>query len=242
MAFMAGESGLKNFRVLKNLGGNILEVRPYQNKDHSGYEVIYNEGDKCLHDPSQNYQTTIKYQCDDPDYKNDANNFPQVVTEENYKGVKQCAFNLIWKSRMACSICTTDQVVIKKGICNENSIADVHVTRKPDQHCVLDFAPSSQIGYEKDPFAGIYFIEGRAYVSKKSYQENCSILEDVQGHPILNIVLQIVVAVFIVLVICLAIIYCKYRKVSKKYLALTTIDNSETEINRPKTTHAGDEE
>ena len=79
-------------------------------------------------------------------------------------------------------------------------------------------------------------------MSKKSYQESCNILKDVQGHPILSLVLQVVVAVFIVLVICLAIIYCKYRKVSKKYLALTTIDNSETDLNKTKTNQAGDEE
>lgn len=55
---------LNNFRMLKNLGSRILDVRPFQNKDHSGYQVIYNEGDDCIADPGRQYQSHVKYQCD----------------------------------------------------------------------------------------------------------------------------------------------------------------------------------
>ena len=55
---------LNNFRTLKNLGSRILDVRPFQNKDHSGYQVIYNEGDDCIADPGRQYQSHVKYQCD----------------------------------------------------------------------------------------------------------------------------------------------------------------------------------
>lgn len=71
---------------------------------------------------------------------------------------------------------------------------------------------------------------------------NCNIIDDVKGHPILSLVLQIVFGVFIFLLLCLAITCCKYRKVSKKYLALTTNEDAGTELNKPKTAKAGDEE
>ena len=73
----------KNYRELKNLGSRILDVRPYHNDDRTGYQVLYNEGDACLSDPSRKYQSHVKYQCD-PEYKETPNDFPQMVVAEHF--------------------------------------------------------------------------------------------------------------------------------------------------------------
>lgn len=50
--------------MLKNLGSTLLDVRPYETKGLSGYEVIYHEGDQCLADPGRSYESHVRYQCD----------------------------------------------------------------------------------------------------------------------------------------------------------------------------------
>lgn len=114
---------IKNFKVLKNLGSRILDVRPYYIKGRAGFQVLYNEGDPCLSDPMRNYQSHVKYQCA-PDSHTDIQDYPMLVnSSENYQGANECVFDFIWKSRFACSPCTRDQVILHSSRCDENGFA-----------------------------------------------------------------------------------------------------------------------
>ena len=98
----------QHYRELKNLGSRILDVRPFEAEERTGYQVIYNEGDPCMVDPSRNYQTHVKYQCD-PDYSDGPTDFPQMVVAEHFQSTEtQCIFDFIWHSRFACPPCTSE--------------------------------------------------------------------------------------------------------------------------------------
>ena len=125
-------------------------MRPYHNKDRSGFQIIYNEGDPCLADPLRNYQSHVKYQCD-PDGHSNMFDFPQLVTaQDDFDANKQCIFDFVWNSRFACSPCTREQVTLHKGMCDENGVAQVSVQRNPGEFCVLDFPPESYLKYHPD--------------------------------------------------------------------------------------------
>lgn len=135
----------KNFRELKNLGSRILDVRPFHNDERTGYQIIYNEGDACLSDPSRKYQSHVKYQCD-PEYKDNPNDFPQMVVAQSFQSTStQCIFDFVWHSRFACSPCTIDQVNLHQTFCDGNGNAKVHVTRKEGERCVIGHTPQSFI-------------------------------------------------------------------------------------------------
>ena len=76
---------MKNFRVLKNLGSQINDVRPYLEDDRSGYLVIYTEGDECLSDPSSRYTSKVRYQCN-PEGNSSINDFPRMIEVNDYAG------------------------------------------------------------------------------------------------------------------------------------------------------------
>ena len=88
---------MKNFRVLKNLGSRIFDVRPYLEEDRTGYLVIYDEGDQCLSDPSKRYMSKVRYQCN-PEGNTSLNDFPKMIEVEDYAGSGQCSFDFIWSS------------------------------------------------------------------------------------------------------------------------------------------------
>lgn len=76
-------SQLKNFRVLKNLGSRILDVKPYVDSERAGYQVIYSDGDDCLDGSGRRYQSHVKYECD-PEGDKRLNDFPKLITYGDY--------------------------------------------------------------------------------------------------------------------------------------------------------------
>ena len=145
-----------NYRELKNLGSRILDVRPFHSEERTGYQVIYNEGDPCPSDPGRKYQTHVKYQCD-PDYKDNPNDFPQMVVADDYQSTAtQCIFDFIWHSRFACPPCKSDQVKIHKSFCDANGVSKWHVTRNEGERCVIGHTPNSWLkqfpDFKKDEF------------------------------------------------------------------------------------------
>ena len=63
----------------------------------------------------------------------------------------------------------------------------VHVERKPNEQCVLDFTPITFEGnsedfksnYMKDPTAGVYGYKDRKYISKRLFERSCSMIDDI---------------------------------------------------------------
>ncbi len=51
-------------------------------------------------------------------------------------------------------------------------------------------------------------------------------IEDIQNHPFLNFLSQVIGAVFAVLICCLLLTCCKYQKVSAQYEQIKQVDSS----------------
>jgi len=108
----------------------------------------------------------------------------------------------------------------------------VHVERKPDEYCALDSVPESFADgeYMKDEFKGVYKHKDHQYVSKRSFKRHCSIVDDITAHPILAFIMQVLAAVFAILMLCLVFTCCKYRSVSTSYESLKQRDTADSTI------------
>ena len=97
----------------------------------------------------------------------------------------------------------------------------MHVTRKAGERCVIGHTPQSYLEanpkYKEDEFAGPFQHGGNWYMTKTSFSKKCSLKDDIVAHPILNFVSQVLGAIFAVLVCCLAMTCCQYKKVSNQY-------------------------
>jgi len=111
-----------------------------------------------------------------------------------------------------------DQVHLHQTFCNADGNAKVHVTRKEGERCVIGHTPQSFLTkypeYKDDEFQGAFRLEGVEYVTKTVFSKKCSLKDDIVAHPILNFVSQVLGGVFTVLVFCLALTCCQYKKVS----------------------------
>ena len=93
----------------------------------------------------------------DPDFKDNPNDFPQMVVADDYQGTAtQCIFDFIWHSRFACPPCKSDQVKIHKSFCDANGVSKWHVTRNEGERCVIGHTPNSWLktfpDFKKDEF------------------------------------------------------------------------------------------
>ena len=152
-----------------------------------------------------------------------------------YQGINQCKFFFIWRSPFACSVCQLDQVILHQGFCGQDGTATVHVEKKPDAQCMLDFIPDSfnteARSYLENDMKGVYsYNKERKYVSKRSFKRNCTMVKDIQSHPILNFIMQLLSVIFSILLLCLLVTCCKYRRVQSRYQELAQRDSSTSEI------------
>ena len=128
-----------------------------------------------------------------------------------------------------------------EGMCNaQNGEAQVHVTRKEGEQCVIDFIPDSYLAnfsqsgmFKMDEkklksldSSAIISHGGHKYVTKSIFKRKCKMIEDIQNHPFLNFLSQVIGAVFAVLICCLLLTCCKYKKVSAQYEQIKQVDSS----------------
>ena len=59
--------------------------------------------------------------------------------------------------------------------------------------------------------------EGNMYTTKTSFSMKCDLQSDIMAHPVLNFMAQVLGVVFAVLLCCLALTCCKYKKVANQY-------------------------
>ena len=52
---ISGDRKQYDYRMLKNLGSRILDVKAYETEEHAGFIVTYNEGDQCIGEPGRRY-------------------------------------------------------------------------------------------------------------------------------------------------------------------------------------------
>lgn len=216
--------------MLKNLGSRILDVKPYDTKDRTGYIVTYNEGDQCYSEPGRRYQSNVNYECD-PDGNSSLNDFPQLVhtgTAKPYFGIGQCIFDFVWRSKFACPVCRLDQVDVHQQFCGADNTASVHAKRKPGEQCTIDFMPEAfnEKHFHEDPYMGIYSHNFNVYVGKEHFKRKCNVLKDAVSHPFLQVILDILAVTFTVLLLCLIFTCQKYRNVSSMYDQLRQSDSA----------------
>ncbi len=75
-------------------------------------------------------------------------------------------------------------------------------------------------------YSAIIAHGGHKYVTKSSFKRKCKMIEDIQNHPFLNFLSQVIGAVFAVLICCLLLTCCKYQKVSAQYEQIKQVDSS----------------
>lgn len=196
----------RRYRVLKNLGSRVLNVKPYQSKSQSGFYVNYTEGDQCMADPSRRYHSYINYECD-PDGHSKLVDYPAVLHSKD-----ECNFEFVWRSRFACSICHVEQVVLHEEFCGKDGTSRVHVERKQGAQCVLDFVPQTleDDGYLDHEFSGVYERKGIKYVSKHSFMRKCSVLSDISDHSFLNFIRDCLAVTFTIVILGIVCTYGKY--------------------------------
>ena len=80
---------------------------------------------------------------------------------------------------------------------------------------MLDFVPEKFLkeGYRENEMAGAYKLKTHKYVSKPNFKVHCSVMDSIKAHPFLNFFMQVLTAVFAVLMFCLLLTCCKYRSV-----------------------------
>ena len=145
-----------------------------------------------------------------------------MVVAESFQGTaKQCIFDFIWHSRFACPPCKSDQVKIHKSFCDANNVSKVHVTRNEGERCVIGHTPKSWLkqfpDFKTNEFEGFVVHEGNLYATKTSFSMKCNLQSDIMAHPVLNFMAQILGIVFAVMLCCLALTCCKYKKVANQY-------------------------
>ena len=99
--------------------------------------MTYGGGNACNAALGQSYQSVVKYVCD----KRVEFGRPQLVEWPGMHGKKDfegsqwsCTFVFEWRSRLACSQCTVDQVEQIQGAC-DGEYRKVQTVPKPNQVC-----------------------------------------------------------------------------------------------------------
>ena len=130
-------------------------------------------------------------------------------------------------------------------MCGAEGFSGVSATRKAGEHCVIDHPPESYLkhkpDYKTDWYAGVYMRGGKKYVSKPYFLKKCNIANDILAHPVLNFLSQCLALIFAVLLFCLLLTCCQYKRVSNQYEAIKNVESADSRI-VDRNAKTGDEE
>lgn len=101
---------------------------------------------------------------------------------------------------------------------------------------MIDFVPASYLeqftDFFENKFSGIYTYGdlGNRYVGKTNFLKRCNLIDDIKAHPFLSFVAQVLAIVFAVLLLCLLLTCCRFKRVSEQYEVLRQKDVSTSQI------------
>ena len=103
-------------------------------------------------------------------------------------------------------------------MCSSDGLLNVQATRKPGEHCVIDFPPEALLEvspyFWEDELMGVYKHRDNSYVSKESFKRPCSLTSDLNSNSVLAFLSQLVGIIFAITLFCLILTFCQYKKVS----------------------------
>ena len=164
-------------KQIYSLGKKIDSVKLENFKQETGILIHYSEGDKCLYDSNENFNSYILFECDK---KIQGFSFPKIISFDSQK----CSIYFVINSPYFCKICVSSQLTYSNGKCNKGIKAKIY---HEEQNCIIDYTNiEEKINYtynaiDMDNFEQILLYNNSDILSvylDKKYNRNEDILNN----------------------------------------------------------------
>lgn len=128
-----------------------------------------------------------------------------------------CSFEIVWHTRQACPVCKkTDLILYNEGKCDESTNTKIMSYRlKNETKCLW---MTNETRALKDNFSSELTVEQRSqYVLNRTEIVDCSIHEELMQSGLIIFVLKVISACFALLICCLLVLCCRYRRLQTEY-------------------------
>lgn len=207
---------LRSIKVKKNLGSLIQSIG---NFSLAGYTVNFHEGDICDPDSKQRYSSEMRYVCSDA---SEELGWPEYIGN----GGGKCHYIFQWRSKWACSQCTTKQI---KSIATSCQEGERRIGNIPLGECIiLNSSPAAlRNSYTSPKFSQSL---NPKFVKELFYSESCEMKDDFAKNPVLQMMVGVSVALFLLIVVTILCLYKKYKTLKIQYSKLGDSDAGEIEM------------